>query len=175
MTRSIVPNQPTNQPTRLLLYSQAVSPGCPLGPKEILRKLRLSLGKVWGLFLKLSAASSSVFKPQSLTKSGKGKVCLQKFLMGGPLCNQTVLWGCAPQDSLISLKTSLGKKFSVNPAAFPLFVINGLQYRVGKMQMKSEMHVKYWHAIHLWEKYLSKHRLGRGSIKKTCLLSKSCA
>ena len=30
-----------------------------------------------------------------------------------------VLWGCTPQDSLITLETSLGKN---NPTAFPLFV-----------------------------------------------------
>ena len=37
-------------------------------------------------------------------------------------------------------------------------VINGLQYRVAKMQTKSEMHVKYGHAIDFLEKYKYKHR-----------------
>ena len=38
-------------------------------------------------------------------------------------------------------------------------VINGLQYRVAKMQTKSEMHVEYGHAIHFWEKYDYKNSL----------------
>ena len=71
--------------------------------------------------MKLSAACSLVFEPRSLTNSGKAPGWSQKFPTGGPLANQTVLWGCAPQDSLISLGTSLGKFFSDNPAAFSLF------------------------------------------------------
>ena len=42
--------------------------------------------------------------------------------MGGPLSNQTILRGCAPQDSLISLRTSLRTNLPDNPVAFPLFV-----------------------------------------------------
>ena len=32
-------------------------------------------------------------------------------------------------------------------------IISGLQYGVGKMQMKSEMYAKYGHEIFFWEKY----------------------
>ena len=38
-------------------------------------------------------------------------------------------------------------------------VINGLQYRVAKMQTKSEMYAKYGHAIYFWEKYDYKNKL----------------
>ena len=38
-------------------------------------------------------------------------------------------------------------------------VINGLQYRVAKMQTKSEMDAKYGHAIYFCEKYDYKNRL----------------
>ena len=38
-------------------------------------------------------------------------------------------------------------------------VINGLQYRVAKMQTKSEMYAKYGHEIYIPEKYDSKNRL----------------
>ena len=36
--------------------------------------------------------------------------------------NQTVLWGCAPKDSLITFGTSIGKLISEKLKAFPLFV-----------------------------------------------------
>ena len=32
--------------------------------------------------------------------------CLESLPMGGPSGNQTILWGCAPQESLITLGTS---------------------------------------------------------------------
>ena len=38
-------------------------------------------------------------------------------------------------------------------------VINGLHYRVAKMQTKSEMYAKYGHAIYFREKYDYKNRL----------------
>ena len=38
-------------------------------------------------------------------------------------------------------------------------VINGLQYRVAKMQTNSEMYAKYGHAIYFWEKYDYKNKL----------------
>ena len=67
--------------------------------------------------------SSSVFGPQSLTTSGKALGLAGKtFPTGGPSDNQTVLWGCVPQDSLITLGPSIGKKIPENTAAFPLFV-----------------------------------------------------
>ena len=71
--------------------------------------------------MKLSAACSLVFEPQSLTNSGKALDWSQKFPTGGPLANQSVLWGCAPQDSLISLRTSLGKKFQTTLRLFHCF------------------------------------------------------
>ena len=40
---------------------------------------------------------------------------------GGPLGNQTFLWGCEPQESLITLGTSLGKIVPGNPLG--LFIV----------------------------------------------------
>ena len=37
------------------------------------------------------------------------RVCLENLPMGGPSGNQTFLWGCAPQESLITLGTSQGQ------------------------------------------------------------------
>ena len=57
---------------------------------------------------KPSAVSSLVFEPQSLTNSEKSfRFVWKKILTWGPSGNQTVLWGCAPQDSLITLWTSI--------------------------------------------------------------------
>ena len=38
-------------------------------------------------------------------------------------------------------------------------IINGLQYRVAKMQTKSEMYAKYGHAIYFRDKYDYKNKL----------------
>ena len=60
---------------------------------------------------KPSADSSSVFKLQSLTDNEKTLGFVWKsFPTGGPLGNQAVLWACAPQDSLITFGTFLGKE-----------------------------------------------------------------
>ena len=40
-------------------------------------------------------------------------------------------------------------------------VINGLQYRVAKMQMKTEWYAQYGHEIYFWEKYDYKNRLSK--------------
>ena len=50
------------------------------------------------------------------------RVCLENLPMGVPLGKQTFLWGCAPQESLITLGTSLGQIFPDNPLDFPLFI-----------------------------------------------------
>ena len=50
------------------------------------------------------------------------RVFLKNVPLGGPLCNQTFLWGCAPQEILVSLGTALGQTFKDNPSDFPLFV-----------------------------------------------------
>ena len=47
--------------------------------------------------------------------------CLKNLPMGGPLGNQVFPQGCAPQESLITLGTSLGQIFKDNP--FGLFTI----------------------------------------------------
>ena len=47
--------------------------------------------------------------------------------MGGLLGNQTVFWGCAPEDSLITPETFLKNFFQDNPAYFPLFISHSLR------------------------------------------------
>ena len=42
------------------------------------------------------------------------RVCLENLLTGGPSGNQTFLRGCTPQESLITLGTSLGQIFPDN-------------------------------------------------------------
>ena len=49
--------------------------------------------------------------------------------------------------------------FLLLPSKVYADVINGLQYCVAKMQMKSEMYAKYGHSICFWEKYDYKNRL----------------
>ena len=49
--------------------------------------------------------------------------------------------------------------FKLLPGKVYAVVINGLQYRIAKMQAKSEMYAKYGHEIYFWEKYDYKKRL----------------
>ena len=76
--------------------------------------LRLFLGRVWSLPHFPQAILSCIifcfWTPKSDKKWKSHSFVRKTFLMQGPLCNQTVLRGCAPQDSLITLGTSLGKK-----------------------------------------------------------------
>ena len=48
--------------------------------------------------------------------------CLDKFTLGGPESNQTVLRGAAPKDILFTLGTSRVQTFVDNPKDFLLFV-----------------------------------------------------
>ena len=49
--------------------------------------------------------------------------------------------------------------FLLLPSKVYADVINGLQYRVAKMQTKSETYAKYGHKIYFGEKYDYKNRL----------------
>ena len=49
--------------------------------------------------------------------------------------------------------------FLLLPVKVYAVVINGLQYRIAKMQTKSEMYAKYGHEIYFGEKYDYKDRL----------------
>ena len=67
-----------------------------------------------------------------------------------------------PQNVCFFVDTNMTANFLgflLLPGKLHADVINGLQYRVAKMQTKSEMYAKYGHAIYFGEKYDYKNRL----------------
>ena len=54
------------------------------------------------------------YNPKSVKQWKVPRVCLENLPTGGPSGNQTILWGCAPQESLITLGTSQGQSFPEN-------------------------------------------------------------
>ena len=49
---------------------------------------------------------------------------------------------------MVTNLTAIKKKKLLLPGKVIAYVINGLQYRVSKMQVKSEMYAKYGHEIY---------------------------
>ena len=67
------------------------------------------------------------------------RVVWKNLPMGIPSGNQTVLRGCAPQDSIITLGTSLEQIFPDNPAAF-----HWLSQRRRKKRKTKNIYKKFW-------------------------------
>ena len=56
------------------------------------------------------------------------RVCLENLPTGGPSGNQTIIWACTPQESLITLGTSLRQIFPDNP--FGLSIVCTTQMKI---------------------------------------------
>ena len=116
-----------NLPSGIPSGHQTFPRGC--APRESLMTLGNSLGQIFtdnhcGLSTVYTRVNPGVtlgciIFTTLIQKSEKQwkvlKVCLENLPMGGPSGNQTFLWGCAPQESLITLGTSQGQIYPDNP------------------------------------------------------------